>query len=270
MKVEDSYPKRIVCLTEECVETLYLLGEQDRIVGISNYAVRPKNVRKDKKVVCSFINANIEKILSLEPDLVIGYSDIQAEIAKKLIKRGITVWINNYRNIDGIKIMINQLGLLVGKQNISIKLTNQIDKEIKRIKDNSSKLSSKPKVYFEEWFDPIISSIKWVSEIIEVCGGENFCNSINAGSLAKDRIISNDSEIISFNPDIILVSWCGKKFRKEKMVSRKKWNLINAVKNNEIYEIDSSIILQPGPAALTDGLKIINNIIQKWCSKQTK
>ena len=270
MKVEDSYPKRIVCLTEECVETLYLLGEQDRIVGISNYAVRPKNVRKDKKVVCSFINANIEKILSLEPDLVIGYSDIQAEIAKKLIKRGITVWINNYRNIDGIKIMINQLGLLVGKQNISIKITNQIDKEIKRIKDNSSKLSSKPKVYFEEWFDPIISSIKWVSEIIEVCGGENFCNSINAGSLAKDRIISNDSEIISFNPDIILVSWCGKKFRKEKMVNRKKWNLINAVKNNEIYEIDSSIILQPGPAAITDGLKIINNIIQKWCSKQTK
>jgi len=270
MKVEDSYPKRIVCLTEECVETLYLLGEQDRIVGVSNYAVRPKKVRKDKKVVCSFINANIEKILSLEPDLVIGYSDIQAEIAKKLIKRGVTVWINNYRNIDGIKIMINQLGLLVGKQNISIKITNQIDKEIKRIKDNSSKLSSKPKVYFEEWFDPIISSIKWVSEIIEVCGGENFCNSINAGSLAKDRIISNDSEIISFNPDIILVSWCGKKFRKEKMVNRKKWNLINAVKNNEIYEIDSSIILQPGPAAITDGLKIINNIIQKWCSKQTK
>ena len=270
MKVEDSYPKRIVCLTEECVETLYLLGEQDRIVGISNYAVRPKNVRKDKKVICSFINANIEKILSLEPDLVIGYSDIQAEIAKKLIKRGITVWINNYRNINGIKIMINQLGLLVGKQNISIKLTNQIDKEIKRIKDNSSKLPFKPKVYFEEWFDPIISSIKWVSEIIEVCGGENFCNSINAGSLAKDRIISNDSEIISFNPDIILVSWCGKKFRKEKMVSREKWNLISAVKNNEIHEIDSSIILQPGPAALTDGLKIINNIIQKWSSKQTK
>ena len=270
MKVEDSYPKRIVCLTEECVETLYLLGEQDRIVGISNYAVRPKNVRKDKKVICSFINANIEKILSLEPDLVIGYSDIQAEIAKKLIKRGITVWINNYRNINGIKIMINQLGLLVGKQNISIKLTNQIDKEIKRIKDNSSKLPFKPKVYFEEWFDPIISSIKWVSEIIEVCGGENFCNSINAGSLAKDRIISDDSEIISFNPDIILVSWCGKKFRKEKMVSREKWNLISAVKNNEIHEIDSSIILQPGPAALTDGLKIINNIIQKWSSKQTK
>ena len=270
MKVEDSYPKRIVCLTEECVETLYLLGEQDRIVGISNYAVRPKNVRKDKKVICSFINANIEKILSLEPDLVIGYSDIQAEIAKKLIKKGITVWINNYRNINGIKIMINQLGLLVGKQNISIKLTNQIDKEIKIIKDNSSKLPFKPKVYFEEWFDPIISSIKWVSEIIEVCGGENFCNSINAGSLAKDRIISNDSEIISFNPDIILVSWCGKKFRKEKMLSREKWNLISAVKNNEIHEIDSSIILQPGPAALTDGLKIINNIIQKWSSKQTK
>ena len=125
-------------------------------------------------------------------------------------------------------------------------------------------------MYFEEWFDPIISSIKWVSEIIEVCGGENFCSSINAGSLAKDRIISDDSEIISFNPDIILASWCGKKFRKEKMVSREKWNLISAVKNNEIHEIDSSIILQPGPAALTDGLKIINNIIQKWSSKQTK
>ncbi len=267
MKIKDAYPNRIICLTEECTETLYLLNEGKRIVGISNYAVRPKKARKEKKIICSFINADLNKIISLRPDLVIGYSDIQADIAQKLIKKGISVWINNYRSIKGIKKMINQIGLLVGKHLESIKLVNQIEKTIFEIKKINSKKKIKPKIYFEEWYDPLISSIKWVSEIIEICGGVNMQKARNSKSLANDRIIKNENEIIKFNPDIILVSWCGKKFKKNKMINRKGWEAINAIKNNDIYEIDSSIILQPGPAALTDGLKIINNIINTWHQK---
>ena len=166
MKIKDSFPKRIICLTEEFVETLYLLNEQKRIVGISNYAVRPKQARKENIVVCSFINANTEKILKLKPDLVLGFSDIQADIAQRLIKQGVSVWINNYRSIYGIKKMINQLGLIVGKSKESQKIVNDIEKNIKIILDKNLKRSKKPKVYFEEWFDPLISSIKWVSEIV--------------------------------------------------------------------------------------------------------
>ena len=266
MKIDDAYPKRIICLTEECVEVLYLLKEENRLVGVSKYAVRPAKARKEKMVVCTFINANLEKIISLNPDLVIGFSDIQADIAQKLIKRGITVWINNYRSVHGIKRMISQIGLLVGRHAEAIKLINQIEYKIKSIRNKNLKKTIKPRVYFEEWFDPLISSIQWVSEIIEICGGINMLNAKDSKSLANDRII-DDNEIIKFNPDIILVSWCGKKFKKHKMINRKDWGLINAIKNDEIYEIDSSIILQPGPAALTDGLKIINNIINNWQKK---
>ena len=267
MKINEAYPKRIVCLTEECTETLYLLNEEKRIIGISNYAVRPKRAREEKKVVCSFINANIDKIIELNPDLVIGFSDIQGEIAMKLIKKGITVWINNYRSVHGIKIMINQIGLLVGKQSESLKIVNNIEKNIQKIVKKNSNYSRKPKVYFEEWFDPIICSIQWVSEIIEICGGKNIYDAKNSKSLANDRIIDDSDEIVNFNPDIILVSWCGKKFKKNKMVNRKNWEKINAINNNEIHEIDSSVILQPGPAALTEGLIIIDNIINNWKKK---
>ncbi|MCH2021548.1 MAG: ABC transporter substrate-binding protein [Saprospiraceae bacterium] len=267
MKIEEAYPKRIICLTEECTETLYLLKEEKRIIGVSNYAVRPKRAKKENNVVCTFINAKFDKIIALKPDLVIGFSDIQADIAKKLIKEGITVWINNYRSVHGIKIMINQIGLLVGKHSESIKIVNEIEENIKNIKKRNSNKLVKPKVYFEEWFDPLISSIQWVSEIIEICGGRNIYDAENAKSLAADRIIEDENEIIIFNPDIILVSWCGKKFKKDKMVNRKGWNSINAIKNDDIHEIDSSIILQPGPAALTDGLIIISNIIDNWYQK---
>ena len=267
MKIQEAYPKRIICLTEECTETLYLLKEDERIIGISNYAVRPKQARKEKKVVCSFINANIEKIIALDPDLVIGFSDIQGEIAEKLIKKGVTVWINNYRSVNGIKIMISQIGLLVGKQKQALKIINKIEDNIRKIKMRNINISTKPKIYFEEWFDPLIYSIQWVSEIIEICGGINILDAKNVKSLANDRIIHNTDDIITYNPDIILVSWCGKKFKKNKMINRKGWDSISAVKNNEIYEIDSSIILQPGPAALTDGLMIIDNIINAWFSK---
>ena len=267
MKIEEAYPKRIICLTEECTETLYLLKEDKRIIGISNYAVRPKRAKKEKKVVCSFINANVDKILSLRPDLVIGFSDIQADIAQTLIKKGISVWINNHRSINGIKIMINQIGLLVGKHSESVKFVNQIEQNIKNITNKKWKNTIKPKVYFEEWFDPLITSIQWVSEIIEICGGINICDSKNSKSLANERIINDENDIIKYNPDIILVSWCGKKFKKKKMINRKGWESINAIKNNDIHEIDSSIILQPGPAALTEGLMIIDNIIENWYKK---
>ncbi len=269
MKINDAYPKRIICLTEECAETLYLLKEDSRIVGISKYAVRPKRVKKEKEVVCTFLNANLDKIISLKPDLVIGFSDIQADIAKNLIKKGISVWINNYRSIKGIKIMINQIGLLVGKQLESINLVNQIESNIKKIKNKNSIKTIKPKIYFEEWFDPLITSIKWISEIIEICGGENLYKSNISKSLAKDRIIKDNQQIIKFNPDIILVSWCGKKFKKTKMINREGWESIKAIKNDSIYEIDSSIILQPGPAALTDGLNIISKIINNWHQKNS-
>ena len=270
MRIYEAYPKRIICLTEESTETLYLLKEESRIVGISKYTVRPKKAREEKQLVCSFINANLDKIISLSPDLVIGFSDIQADIAQKLIKKGISVWINNYRSIHGIKVMINQIGLLVGKHIEAITLVRKIENNIKKIENQNSKRVIKPKIYFEEWFDPLITSIKWVSEIIEICGGINIHDANNSKSLAKDRIINNDKDIIKFNPDIILASWCGKKFKRNKMVNRKGWGSINAIKNNEIYEIDSSIILQPGPAALTDGLKIINNIINNWHQRKLK
>tara|TARA_B100001758_G_scaffold207365_1_gene188461 strand:+ start:1667 stop:2473 length:807 start_codon:yes stop_codon:yes gene_type:complete len=267
MKINDAYPKRIICLTEESAETLYLLKEDNRIVGISKYTIRPKKAREEKKVVCTFINANIDEIITLKPDLVIGFSDIQADIAKNLIKKGISVWINNYRSVNGIKIMINQIGLLVGKHLEAIKIVNQIERNIKKVQNKNCMRIIKPKIYFEEWFDPLITSIKWVSEIIEICGGINLHQSNNSKSLAIDRIINDDQEIIKFNPDIILVSWCGKKFKKNKMINRKGWKSINAIKHDNIYEIDSSIILQPGPAALTDGLKIIHNIINDWHQK---
>ena len=270
MIINDAYPRRIICLTEECAETLYLLKEESRIVGISKYAVRPKRARQEKEVVCTFINANLEKIILLKPDLVIGFSDIQADIAKRLIKNGISVWINNYRSVNGIKVMINQIGLLVGKHLESISLVNEIERNIKKIQAKNSMRVIKPKIYFEEWFDPLITSIKWVSEIIEICGGKNLYESYNSKSLAKDRIVNDDREIIKFNPDIILVSWCGKKFKKNKMTSRKGWGAINAIKNNNIYEIDSSVILQPGPASLTDGLKTISKIINNWHKENSK
>ena len=178
MKINDAYPRRIICLTEECAETLYLLKEESRIVGISKYAVRPKRARQEKEVVCTFINANLDKIISLKPDLVIGFSDIQADIAKRLIKNGVSVWINNYRSVSGIKIMINQIGLLVGKHLESISLVNQIERNIKKIQDKNSTRFIKPKIYFEEWFDPLITSIKWVSEIVEIWEEKTYMNHI--------------------------------------------------------------------------------------------
>jgi iron complex transport system substrate-binding protein len=261
---EHYFPQRIVCLTEEPTETLYLLGEQARIIGISGFTVRPVQARKEKPKVSAFISADIQKIIALEPDLVIGFSDIQADIAKELIAKGITVWINNHRSVEGIFKMIAQMGSLVGKSNAANDLINQFKNDIKKICDTNKGKEPKPKVYFEEWYDPLISGIQWVSELIELAGGIDIFKECQNASLAKDRIIADANEVVKRNPDIIIASWCGKKFKKEQLISRKNWCNINAVNNDFIFEIKSSIILQPGPAAVTDGIKELARIINKW------
>lgn len=267
---KNPYPQRIICLTEETTETLYLLGEQDRIVGISGFTVRPKEARKEKPKVSAFIDANIQKIIDLKPDLVIGFSDIQADIAKKLIKKGITVWVNNHRSVEDIFKMIIQLGSLVGKQSEALQLVASYEKRIAEIKEITNSWKIKPKVYFEEWFDPLISGIQWVSEIITLAGGEDVFEELGKESLAKNRIIEKQKEVIKRNPDIILASWCGKKFKIKKMLARKGWGSIKAIEADQVFEINSSIILQPGPASVSEGLESLFSIFHEWYERNTQ
>jgi len=241
-----------------------LLGEQDRIIGVSGFTVRPAIARKDKPKISTFIDAKIDKICDLKPDLVIGFSDIQGNIAKELIEKGIQVWINNYRSVQGIKKMIFQLGVLVGRKQESLQLIQQINDQIDSIIKKVEKWENQPKVYFEEWDDPMISGIKWVSEIIQIAGGIDIFPELQNESLAKNRIIHDPDLVVKRNPDIIIASWCGKKFKKDIMVERYGWKDIDAVINDRIYEIKSEIILQPGPASVIDGLKIIHNLINDW------
>jgi iron complex transport system substrate-binding protein len=260
----DLFPQRIVCLTEETTETIYLLGEQERLVGISGFTVRPTQARKEKPKVSAFTEAKIDQIIALKPDLVIGFSDIQAQIAKELIAAGITVWINNHRSVAEIFKMMAQLGSLLGQPAKAHQLIQTIQHEIKAIQQRNAQYPIRPKVYFEEWFDPLITGIRWVSELIGLAGGDDIFGEKSQASLAKDRIIADHEEVVRRNPDLIIASWCGKKFKRDKLVGRKNWEQINAVKNNFVFEINSSIILQPGPAALTEGLKTIAGMIQHW------
>ena len=245
-------PERIVCLTEETVETLYLLGEQDRIVGVSGYAVRPKQVRKEKPRVSAFTSADIPKILAISPDLVLAFSDLQAEIASSLIKSGVSVMTYNQRDIAGILAMIQHLGATVGQEQRALQLVNQYKSRMASIR---AQAEQRPpiKVYFEEWDNPMISGIKWVSELIEIAGGTDIFPNYANQAAAKDRFVTS-SEVISAAPDVILASWCGKKVRPEKIASRPGWDTIPAIQKGRIKEIKSPLILQPGPAALTDGL----------------
>ncbi|MCB0824114.1 MAG: cobalamin-binding protein [Bacteroidales bacterium] len=265
--MKDRYPKRIVCMTEEPTETLYLLGEQDRIVGISTYTVRPARARKEKPVVSAFTSANIDKILDLNPDLVIGFSDIQAEIASELIKKGVEVHIFNHRTVEEIFNMIQQLGSLVGAGEKAAKFIGETEKNLETIRQKSSKLKRKPLVYFEEWYEPMITGIDWVTELIEIAGGIDCFPEHKNKPLAKNRIVANPEEVIQRNPDIILGSWCGRKFRSDRVIKRAGWHQINAVNNKDLFEIDSAIILQPGPAALTDGVKALQQIIHSWSER---
>jgi len=248
-------PSRIVCLTEETVETLYLLGEQNRIVGVSGYAVRPPQVRREKPRVSAFISADIPKIMALQPDLVLAFSDLQAAIVADLVRAGVAVHVFNQRDIAGILAMVRTLGALVGAADRADQLARQYEQRLATIAA-VPRPSPKPKVYFEEWDDPLISGIGWVSELIEIAGGEDILPALRRQQAAKDRIISPEL-VRDAAPDVILASWCGKRVVPDRIRQRPGWRDIPAVRNGRIVEIKSPLILQPGPAALTDGLDAI-------------
>lgn len=260
--MRDPYPQRIVCLTEETTEMLYLLGEERRIVGISGFTVRPARARKEKPRVSAYTSANIQKIVDLKPDLVIGFSDIQADIAKNLIAMGIEVWVTNHRSIQGILDFVVRLGALVGKSEQALEWAENTMTRMAAIK-KSSEGKPIPRVFFEEWHEPLFSCIGWVDELITLAGGQNIFPELAVQSLGKDRIIADPYEVVRRQPDIILASWCGKKVVPQKIVDRPGWKELAAVQKGHIYEVDASVILQPGPAALTDGLDILHNLIQK-------
>ncbi|MEM9435718.1 MAG: cobalamin-binding protein [Pseudomonadota bacterium] len=248
-------PERIVCLTEETVETLYLLGEEDRIVGVSGYAVRPKRVRQEKPRVSAFTSADIPKILALSPDLVLTFSDLQADIAAELIRAGVTVTAYNQRDIAGILAMIRHLGATVGQGARAARLAAEYEARLDAIAAQRG-AGPRPLVYFEEWDDPLISGIKWVSELVDIAGGREAFPAQAAAPAAAGRIVTS-AQVIKAAPDVILASWCGKKVRPEKIAARPGWGGIPAIREARIHEIKSPLILQPGPAALTDGLDAI-------------
>jgi len=251
-EVRNFPPERIVCLTEETVETLYLLGEQDRIVGVTGYAVRPSVVREEKERVAAFTSAKIDRILSLQPDLVLAFSDLQADIAAVLIKSGVAVMAYNQRDISGILAMIRHLGAIVGVGDKADKLASSYEKRLKDIQIKKQNIY-RPRVYFEEWDSPMITGIKWVSELIEIAGGQDVFFELSSNEAATDRIVDSQ-QVINALPNIIVASWCGKKVRSKAFHEREGWSVVPAIKKNCIYEIKSTLILQPGPAALTDGL----------------
>lgn len=256
-------PERIVCLTEETVETLYLLGEEARIVGVSGYAVRPARVRKEKPRVSAFISADIPKILALEPDLVLTFSDLQADIVASLIREGIAVHAFNQRTVAGVLDMIRLLAAMVGATAKGENLAAQLEARLEAVAQEAEALPRRPKVYFEEWNEPMIAGIGWVSKLIAIAGGIDVFGSLANRKSAKDRIVADDA-VIAARPDIILGSWCGKRFRPEHVRARPGFEVIPAVCNNQLHEIKSAIILQPGPAALTDGLDAIRACILAW------
>jgi iron complex transport system substrate-binding protein len=249
-------PRRIVCLTEETVETLYLLGEQDRIVGVSGYAVRPPEVRKEKPRVSAFISADIPKITALTPDLVLAFSDLQADIVSALVRAGIAVHVFNQRDIAGILAMIRTLGAIVDAASRANALADRLARRLDAVETAARQAASRPKVYFEEWDEPMISGIGWVSELIDIAGGEDVFTHLSGAAAATGRIVSSD-QVIAAAPDVILASWCGKKVVADKIRRRPGWDIIPAIRNDRITEIKSPLILQPGPAALTDGLDAI-------------
>jgi iron complex transport system substrate-binding protein len=256
-------PSRIVCLTEETVETLYLLGEQHRIVGVSGYAVRPPQVRREKPRVSAFISADFEKIIALNPDLVLTFSDLQADIAAGLIRRNIAVHAFNQRDVAGIFDMIRTLGALVGTAEKAEALAVSLEDRLDEVREQAEQLPRRPRVYFEEWDEPMISGIKWVSELIETAGGIEVFPALTENKNAKDRIVAADA-VIAAAPDIIIGSWCGKKFVPAKVTARPGFGAIPAVRDGALHEIKSPLILQPGPAALTDGLDQLVRIVGDW------
>ncbi len=265
--MSDSYPERIVCLTEEPTEVLYALGEEQRIVGISGFTVRPPRARREKPRVSAFTSAKIDEIVALAPDFAIGFSDMQADIAQALVKRGIEVWISNHRSVDGILGYVRRLGALVGVAAKSEAYARDLEAGIARVRSRAVSLRKRPRVYFEEWDEPMISGIRWVSELIGIAGGDDVFPERAAASLGRDRIVADARDVIARAPDIIIGSWCGKKFRPEKVRTRAGWDAIPAVRDGELHEIKSPLILQPGPAAVTDGLEALHSIIRRWAER---
>jgi iron complex transport system substrate-binding protein len=253
-----SYPRRIVCLTEETTETLYLLGEGERVVGVSGYTVRPIEARQKPKV-SAFINARFDKIEALRPDLVLAFSDLQADLAAELVRRGITVVTFNQRTVDEILQMIRMLGGLVGCQARAEALARSLSSDLDRIREASSRLAWRPRTFFEEWDDPLISGIRWVEELVEIAGGAPIFPELREARLAKDRIV-DPADVARRNPQVIFASWCGKRMKKAAIVGRPGWSTVDAVVDDRIFEIKSTYILQPGPASLTEGVRQLHAI----------
>ena len=255
------FPRRIVCLTEETTETLYLLGEGDRVVGISGYTVRPPEARQKPKI-SSFLHARYEKIEALQPDLILAFSDLQAEITNDLVKRGYPVFTFNQRSVAEILQMIRVLAGIVGVPEKGHALVAQLERGLDAIRDSAKSLPRRPKVFFEEWYDPLISGIRWTEELVALAGGEPIFPELEHASLAKDRIVTSE-QVIARAPEIIIGSWCGKPVRKERITSRPGWQDIPAVRTGHIYEVKSTYILRPGPAALTEGVSRVHDVIRR-------
>lgn len=258
------FPQRIVCLTEETTETLYLLGEDWRIVGISGFTVRPPRARREKPRVSAFTSARTARIIELKPDLVLGFSDLQADIAADLVRAGLEVHIFNHRSVAEILRMIRCLGGMIGCEAKAAALTDELEAGLAAVRARAATLARRPRVYFEEWDEPLICGIRWVSELVQLAGGEDCFPELSGHSLGRDRIIADPLEVARRAPDIVLASWCGKKFRPERLAARPGWADIPAVREGYLREVKSSIILQPGPAALTDGVRAIQGVITEW------
>ena len=260
-------PQRIVCLTEETTEWLYLLGQEWRIVGISGYTVRPRRAREEKPKVSAFLSAKIDKILALQPDCVFGFSDLQADIAAALIRAGVQVTVFNQRSVEEIFSMLYQVGAMVGEAEQASARIAQMQADLQAIRAQAAAFKRRPRVFFEEWDEPHISGIRWVSELIGIAGGDDIFPELAVQSLGKDRIIADGQTIVDRAPDIVIGSWCGKKFRPEKVARRAGWQDVPAVREGQLFEIKSADILQPGPAALTDGVAQLHRIMAQWAAQ---
>ena len=261
------FPQRIVCLTEETTETLYLLGEDWRIVGISGFTVRPPRARREKPKVSAFTSAHIERIIALAPDLVLAFSDLQAGIAAELVRAGLDVHVFNHRSIADILRMIRTLGGMIGCETRARELAEHLEAGLGAVRERAARLPRRPRVYFEEWDEPLISGIRWVSELITLAGGADCFPELAREALGKNRIIADPMEVVRRAPDIVLGSWCGKKFRPERVASRPGWAAVPAVRDGFLREIKSALILQPGPAALTDGVRAVQGVIEEWAQR---
>ena len=259
MKVATGYPARIVCLTEETTETLYVLGEDARIAGVSGYTVRPPEARKKPKV-SAFISARFDKILELKPDMVFAFSDLQADIARELIRLGVTVFTFNQRTVKEILQTILTVARIVGVEDKGQALVARLTAHLEAIAASASRFPHRPRVLFEEWSDPLISGIHWVEELIEIAGGEPVFPELRKHQAAKDRVVQ-PTDVIPADPEVIIGSWCGRKLKKDFIRSREGWSAISAVREHHIYEIKSTYILQPGPAALTEGIRQLHAVL---------